>query len=104
MSSGVKSHPSGPEGSDIHGLLLSLGYKLVDDAWGKDGRYTYAHDEEATRGHLAELVRLLRGAGWERDRGALRGFRHPTANLVIELEPGGSGVTGHLLHQMRRPD
>jgi hypothetical protein len=37
MSSGVKPKPSGPEGSAVHDLLLSLGYKLVEDVWGKDG-------------------------------------------------------------------
>jgi hypothetical protein len=98
----VKLRRSERNGSAIHELLLSLGYKLVEDAWRKEGRYTYIHDEEATRAHIAKLNRILQEAGWKRDRNILRGFYYPAANLVIELEPGGSAVTGHFLHQMKR--
>jgi hypothetical protein len=78
--------------------LSRLGYRLVDDAWEQDGRRTYIHDDDATPTHFANIVTALGQAGWSRNRNALRTFRHSNANQLIEVEPGGSGVSGHFLH------
>ena len=83
-----------------HSLLVSQGYKFIDDAWSEHGRRTYLHVEDATRLYVADLARTLRSKGWEIDRTKLRSFRHSTTDEIIELEPGGSETTGHFLHHM----
>jgi hypothetical protein len=88
----------------FHEVLVSHGYKIVEDAWEKDGRRTYVHDEDATRAHLASLARMLRTVGWDRDPDKVRGFRHATSRQVIELEPGGSETTGHISARPLNPN
>lgn len=81
--------------------LTELGYRLVEAAWQKDGRRTYIHDDDVTPQHLNYVITQLRGAGWRRDHAILRAFRNDKARLLIEIEPGGSGVTGHFLHLLK---
>jgi hypothetical protein len=85
----------------IHELLVSHGYKLIDDAWDEYGRLTYLHDDDADRAYLKELAQKLGASGWERAKSKLRTFHHPASQYEIELEPGGSETTGHFLHFMR---
>jgi len=81
-------------------LLVSCGYKLVEDASTNHGRRSYVHDDNATRSYIADLARILGKTGWERDPAKLRAFQHRASRETIELEPGGSGATGHFLHHM----
>lgn len=85
----------------MHDLLVSQGYKLIDDAWNEHGRYTYIHDDDAGPAFIKGLAGILRSAGWDAEPGALRTFRDPSTSCVIELEPGGSETTGHYLHYMK---
>jgi hypothetical protein len=82
-----------------HDLLIGQGYRLVEDAWSTDGRVTYVHDDTADRAHLAELVRTLGSDGWRNNREKLRSFTNDTGN-EIEIEPGGSDVSGQFLHHL----
>jgi hypothetical protein len=77
----------------LDALLISQGYKLVDDAWEGYGRRTYVHDDDATRGYTASLAKVLAASGWGRDRSKMREFRHATTGEIIELEPGGQRRT-----------
>lgn len=86
--------------SQTHELLVGEGYKLVEDAWEEFCRKTYQHDEDCNRPYLQSLSKLLRSAGWQTDFRKLRTFRYPGLQHEIELEPGGSEVTGHFLHYM----
>jgi len=92
-----------PESSEVstHSLVLAEGYKLVEDAWEKNGRRTYMHDDHASGVQMKRLVEILRSAGWEMDSHKLRSFRHIVNGDMIELEPGGSDTTGHFLHHMK---
>lgn len=81
--------------------LTILGYVPEDDAWDTDGRRTYSHEDDATRAYMTTLTGILGRQGWDRDKGHLRMFRHAATGDVIELEPGGPGVTGHFLHHMK---
>jgi len=83
-------------------LLVAEGYKLVEDAWDALGRRTYLHDDDADRDYIKGLSRLLQSAGWRADSRKLRTLHHPGSDHEIELEPGGSEVTGHFLHHMRQ--
>jgi hypothetical protein len=83
----------------VHDLLLSLGYRLVDDSWVEHGRHTYLHDDNLSRLYIGSLAKSFSTEGWARDRGKMREFRH-TSGEIIELEPGGSEVDGHFLHYM----
>jgi hypothetical protein len=78
----------------MHDLLLAQGYRLIEDASSTDGRVTYIHDDEADRAHLAELGRTLGNIGWKKNPTKLRSFTNDAGN-EIELEPGGSDVSGH---------
>jgi hypothetical protein len=49
---------------------------------------------------LNHLWAILRSVGWEKSRTELRTFRHATEGQLIEVEPGGSDTTGHVLHYM----
>jgi hypothetical protein len=82
-----------------HDLLVGHGYRLVEDAWSTDGRLTYVHDDAADRAHVAELVRTLGSGGWIKNRDKLRAFTNDAGN-EIEIEPGGSDVSGHFLHHL----
>lgn len=46
----------------LRDLLVSEGYRLVEDAWDADGRLTYVHDDNADRSFIREISRVLRGA------------------------------------------
>jgi hypothetical protein len=92
------SKPRPPPRAAVHDLLVSEGYRLVDDAWDDYGRRTYLHEDDATRRYTASLAKVLAPVGWDRDRRKLREFRHTTTGDVIELEPGGSETNGHFLH------
>ncbi len=81
--------------------LTELGYRLVEDSWEKDGRRTYIHDDDVTQQHLNYLFNRLRGTGWTRHRTLLRAFQNDKARTILEIEPGGSGVTGHFLHLLK---
>ncbi len=85
---------------NMHDLLFAQGYRLAEDAWSTEGRMTYVHDDDADRGHLAGLARVLGSVGWHRNRDKLRSFTNVTGN-EIEIEPGGSDTTGHFLHHMK---
>ena len=86
--------------SATHELLLSCGYKLVEDAWAQHGRLTYVHDDNLTRSYMVSLSASLKTVGWELDKAKLRSFRHHPDLDVIEAEPGGSETSGHFLHYM----
>jgi hypothetical protein len=88
-------------GSATHDLLVSQGYKLIEDAWVEHGRLTYTHDDDSTRMYVGNLARVLKSAGWDTDPGKTRAFRHSADRQEIELEPGGAEVTGHFLHHMK---
>jgi hypothetical protein len=92
---------SDPLASQTHELLVSAGYKFIDDAWENSGRRTYLHDEDATREYVNSFARLVEKAGWRKNIRKLRSFRHLRARDEIELEPRGSEVTGHFLHHLR---
>jgi hypothetical protein len=85
---------------DIHDLLFAQGYRLVEDAWSTKGRVTYIHDDDADRGHLANLARVLGSVGWSKNSDKLRSFANATGE-EIEIEPGGADTTGHFLHYMK---
>jgi hypothetical protein len=82
-------------------LLIAEGYKLVEDAWDEFGRYTYLHDDDADRNYLKALAATLKRANWQQDSRKLRTFRHPNCSYEIEVEPGGSEVSGHFVHLMK---
>lgn len=84
----------------MHDLLLAQGYRLIEDAWSTDGRVTYIHDDDADRGHLADLTKVLGSVGWIKDRGKLRSFTTDVTRERVEIEPGGSDVSGHFLHHL----
>jgi hypothetical protein len=84
----------------LHDLLFAHGYRLVDDAWRTQGRVTYIHDDDADRGHLADLAKVLGSVGWNKNRDKLRSFMNNAAE-EIEIEPGGADTTGHFLHYMK---
>ena len=83
----------------LHDLLLAHGYRLVEDAWCSHGRITYIHDDEADRGFLADLTRALGSIGWKKSPVKLRSFTNDANE--IEIEPGGSDVSGHFLHYLK---
>jgi hypothetical protein len=87
--------------SPLHELLVSEGYKVVDDSWDSQGRRTYDHNDEATREFIAGLDRRLRGLGWERDPDEIRAFCHPQTREFLEIEPGGSETSGHFIHHLK---
>ena len=90
--------------TSIHDVLMQRGYKLVDDAWSEAARRTYDHNDEANREFTAGLAKVLGIAGWETHPNILRAFRHPITEDVLELEPGGSETTGHLIHHLKSLD
>jgi hypothetical protein len=87
--------------ASTHNSILAEGYKLVEDAWVKDGRRTYVHDDDASGVLIRRLIDVLRSDGWEIDKDKLRSLRHAAIGDMIELEPGGSDATGHFLHHMK---
>jgi hypothetical protein len=88
----------------LHDLIVSQGYRLVEDAWESNGRRTYLHDEDADRAFLNKLKRDLQILEWKADRNKLRTFGHARSGEVIEIEPGGSDTSGHFLHHMKAFD
>jgi len=88
-------------GSSIHDLLVSEGYRLVEDAWQTHGRRTYVHDDSADRSFVREISRTLRLAGWVPDNTVLRSFRNSATGELIEIEPGGADTSGHFLHHLK---
>jgi hypothetical protein len=86
----------------MHELLVSEGYKLVEDSWDKDGRRTYLNDENATRSYLKHLAVALSREGWSSAPDKLRSFLHSGTDESIEIEPGGSETSGHFLHLFAR--
>lgn len=83
----------------LDGVLIGLGYRAVEDVWTSDGRITYVHDDDADRAHLADLRSCLLADGWDRSESKLRSF--VKNDEEIEIEPGGSDVSGHFLHLVR---
>jgi hypothetical protein len=90
--------------ASLHDLIVSQGYRLVDDAWESNGRRTYLHDEDADRAFLKKLERALQISEWKADRNRLRTFGHRPSGEVIEIEPGGADTSGHYLHHMKAFD
>ena len=87
---------------DLHNLLVTHGYWLTEDAWKKRiSRRTYIHDEDASREYIVTLAKILASEGWEIHPNILRAFRHKLRKEMLELEPGGSGTSGHFLHHMK---
>jgi hypothetical protein len=84
-----------------HILLVSLGYKLVEDSWSEHGRRTFQHDEDADIVFTRALTRQLRSAGWETDATMLRTYNNIRLKETIEIEPGGAETSGHFLHVFR---
>lgn len=82
-------------------ILHGFCYSLEDDAWNTDGRQTYAHDENASKVYLKELGIALAREGFRPHPIKLRAFVCPETGEIIEIEPGGSDCTGHLLHGTR---
>jgi hypothetical protein len=91
-------------GASTHDLLIQHGYKLIDDSGTLHGRRTYNHNDDANREFIASLAKVLRSAGWETHPNILRAFRHPVTEEALELESGGSDVTGHFLHRTKAFD
>lgn len=85
----------------LEDTLTILGYEPCDDSWKTDGRRTYIHDSDATRGFMTVLRGVLARQGWQCDQRALRTFRHGVSGQIIEIEPGGADCTGHYLHHMK---
>jgi len=88
-------------GQHIEHVVHDLGYRLVEDAWDSDGRRTYLSDDNADREFLIDLQTTLAEYGWIKDEHRLRCFRCAASGEFIELEPGGSEVSGHLLHHLK---
>jgi hypothetical protein len=84
----------------LENILPHFCYDLEDDAWDTNGRRTYSNCENATKGFLHVLANALGRDGWKQHPTKLRAFIHPATSQIIEIEPGGSGVTGHLLHHI----
>lgn len=84
----------------LHDLLVAHGYRLAEDAWSTDGRVTYIHDDDADQAFLAELAKNLGNVGWKKNPDKLRSFTNDACN-EIEVEPGGSDVSGHFLHYLK---
>ena len=55
----------------------------------------------ADRKYLVNLEKTIRAMGWIRSRDQLRMFRHQTTADIIEIEPGGPKIGGHLLHHQK---
>ena len=85
----------------LHDMLIDYGYRVVEDSWGADGRLTFIHDDEADRSHLAGLRSILARVGWTTDGNKLRSFVNAARDEEIEVEPGGSDVSGHFLHHIK---
>ena len=88
----------------LQDLIVSQRYRLADDAWERNGRRTYLHDENADRSFLEQLRSILLVFEWKADRKRLRTFGHSGSGEGIEIEPGGSDTSGHFLHHMKAPD
>ena len=85
----------------LEDTLTILGYRPEDDSWETDGRVTYCHDDNASVAYVRFLRRILARQGWCKSSEAIRAFRHPETDHLIEIEPGGADCTGHYLHLMR---
>jgi hypothetical protein len=85
---------------NTHDDLVSLGYKLVDDAWSTDGRATYTHNDDVDRTHLTGLLKTLQNVGWKKSSNKLRSLKSDAGD-EIEIEPGGSDTSGHFLHHLK---
>ncbi len=85
----------------LHDVLIEQGYRLVEDAWATDGRQTYRHDEGADRSHLHALRSVIAHMGWTSTPNKLRSFTIESWEEEIEIEPGGSEVSGHFLHRLK---
>jgi hypothetical protein len=88
-------------GQHIEHVLYELGYRLTEDAWESHGRKTYLSDENADRQSLKDLQTTLAEYGWLKDEHRLRCFRCAANDEIIEIEPGGGEVSGHLLHYLK---
>lgn len=84
----------------LENILPHFCYDLEDDAWSTNGRRTYSNGDNATKEFLRVLGNALGREGWKRHPNKLRTFINENTNEIIEIEPGGSGATGHLLHHM----
>lgn len=82
-------------------ILEVFGYVPEDDSWETDGRLTYVNSDNATRAFLRVLGSALSRRGWHLDKTKLRTFRHFATGEIVEIEPGGAGTSGHLLHHMK---
>jgi hypothetical protein len=85
----------------MHDVLVSRGYRLIDDAWDAHGRFTYIHGDDVDRQYLSSLTQAVSAEGWSRSQDQLRTYRHLGTNETIEIEPGGSETSGHFLHLLK---
>jgi|KBSSwiStaDraftv2_1062776.scaffolds.fasta_scaffold908260_1 hypothetical protein len=79
----------------MHELLFAQGYRLAEDSWSAEGRVTYIHDDDADRGHLADLTKVLGSVGWIKNHDKLRSYTNDEIREEVEVEPGGSTCSGH---------
>ena len=63
-------------------------------------RLTFVHNDDADCQQLNRTTRTLQFAGSQKSDAALRTFNHPVTRELVEIEPGGSDVSGHFLHFM----
>jgi hypothetical protein len=82
-------------------ILDTFCYQLEDESWDTDGRVTYSHDENATKGFIKVLAMALAKHGFIQSKGDPRCFERAESHELIEIEPGGAGCTGHLIHHIK---
>lgn len=88
-------------GKHLDHLFRELGYRLVKDCWGSEGRKTYVHDDEADRTFLTDLAKTLAEHGFKMDRNRLRCYLNDVTGELIEIESGGAETSGHFVHHLR---
>lgn len=87
----------------VRKVVHNIGYRLVEDAWRENGRRTYQHGDNANAAYMRSLAEVLEALHWHCAGGAgrrLLSFTHITTGEMIEIEPGGAGLSGHYLHHM----
>lgn len=85
----------------LENILNVFCYDLEDDSWAAGGRRSYSNCENATKWFLRTLGVALRKQGYYPHETRLRTFQHFGTSEFIEIEPGGSDTTGHILHHFK---
>lgn len=81
----------------VEHVLLGMGYDLEDNSLDSDGRLTMSHGDDADSKFMRMCCKRLAEIGFVRE--GVFVFKDD-AGGIIELEPGGSETTGHLVHWM----